>query len=115
MTQIKHHPRHTLAAVHTLAANAEQPPENADRIMLVLRMAFEKLKGGTKDHEAFDRLAAAINVGLIRAEQIDPLAETLAESDECGAERNQRPSPTATKTKGNHEIQTRKPYPRLHS
>ena len=74
----KHHPRHALAAVHTLAANAEQPTENADRIMLALRMAFEKLKGGTKDHEAFDRLAAAINVGLIRAEQIDPLAaETM--------------------------------------
>jgi hypothetical protein len=74
----KHQSRHALAAVNTLAANSEQPTENADRIMVALRMAFEKLKSGTKDHTQFDRLAAAINVGLIRAEQIDPLAaETM--------------------------------------
>lgn len=47
-------------------------------IMLSIRLAFEKLKLGTADGEQFDRVAAAINVGLIRAEQIDQLAaETM--------------------------------------
>ena len=59
----------------TIAANMEQPKENADRIMVLLRVAFEKLKHGCDDHEQFDRLAAAFNVGLIRSESIDPLAE----------------------------------------
>ena len=70
--------RDPMAAVHVLAANTEQPRENADRIMVALRLAFEKLKIGTGDIEHFDRLAAAVNVGLIRAELIDPLAaETM--------------------------------------
>lgn len=74
----KHDARHTMAAVNTLVANTEQPRENADRIMVLLRLAFEKLKIGTGDEEQFVLLAAAINVGLIRAESIDPLAaETM--------------------------------------
>ena len=39
------------------------------------RTAYEKLKAGNATIEEFDQLAAAINVGLIRAELIDPLAE----------------------------------------
>jgi hypothetical protein len=64
-----------MSAVNVLAANTEQPKENADRIMLTLRTVFEKLKAGTASIEEFERLSAAINVGLIRAELIDPLAE----------------------------------------
>lgn len=71
----KYDARHAMAAVHVLAANTEQPRENADRIMVMLRLAFEKLKIGTGDQEQFFRLAGAINVGMIRAELIDPLAE----------------------------------------
>jgi hypothetical protein len=73
----RHQPDH-LAWVRTIAGCSEQPPENADRIMLLMRLAFEKLKMGGDD-EQFDRLAAAFNVGLIRAEMIDPLAaQTMA-------------------------------------
>jgi hypothetical protein len=64
-----------MASVHVLAANTEQPKENADRIMVAIRLAFEKLKIGSAGMDEFDRLSAAINVGLIRAELIDPLAE----------------------------------------
>lgn len=64
-----------MASIHVLAANSEQPKANADAIMVTLRLAFEKLKTGIAVIEDFDRLAAAINVGLIRAELIDPLAE----------------------------------------
>jgi len=74
----KYDARHSMASVHVLAANTEQPRENADRIMVLLRLAFEKLKIGTGDQEQFNCLAAATNVGLIRAEMIDPLAaETM--------------------------------------
>jgi len=64
-----------MASINVLASNSEQPKENADRIMLTLRTAFERLKAGTASVQDFERLAAAINVGLIRAELIDPLAE----------------------------------------
>ena len=72
------------AWAHVIAANSEQPIENANAIMLEIRLAFEKLKLGTGDQEQFDRLAAAINVGLIRSEQIDPLAvETMVRGVEA--------------------------------
>ena len=70
----KHYHSDKLAWVRTIAGHQEQPPENANSIMVLIRLAFEKLKSGGDDHQ-FDRLAAALNVGLIRAEQIDPLAE----------------------------------------
>lgn len=71
----RHTERDPMSSIHVLAANSEQPEANANRIMLALRVAFEKLKSGTEDHAQFERLAAAINVGLVRAESIDPLAE----------------------------------------
>lgn len=67
-----------LASVMVLASHAEQPKANADRIMLKLRVAYEKLKSGTEDDNQFDQLAAAINVGAVRAEKIAPEAvETM--------------------------------------
>lgn len=58
-----------------IRAHQEQPEANADRIMCLVRLAFEKLKHGSEDPRQFDRLAGALNIGLIRAEAIDPLAE----------------------------------------
>lgn len=63
------------AWIETIAGNRQQVPDNATRIMNKIRTAFELLKTGTTDCQQFDRLAAAFNVGLIRAEAIDPLAE----------------------------------------
>lgn len=44
-------------------------------IAIKLHDAFAQLCSGSTDDALFDRLAAAINVGMIRAEQIDPLLE----------------------------------------
>ena len=73
----RHSQRNSMASIHVLAANSEQPEANANRIMLTLRVAFEKLKTATEDDAQVDRLAAAINVGLIRAEAIDKRAEEV--------------------------------------
>jgi len=67
-----------LSAVRLLASHSEQPEANANRIMLKLRVAYEKLKAGTEDDDQFDQLAAVINVGAVRAESIAPEAvETM--------------------------------------
>lgn len=57
--------------------------ENETRAMALLHSAFTDLRQGSADDELFDRLAAAINIGIIRAEQIDPLcvAPILAARD----------------------------------
>lgn len=63
------------AWIETLAANSDQCQEHATAVMVMVRTAFEVLKSGQGEPKDFDRLAGAINVGLIRAESIDPLAE----------------------------------------
>jgi hypothetical protein len=60
-----------------IVANREQDPENATDIMNKVRAAFEALKSGTTDCALFDRVAAVFNVGIVRAEAIDPLAEQV--------------------------------------
>jgi thioredoxin reductase len=67
----------SMAAVHVIAANSEQPKENADKIMLRIRTSFESLKNGSTDSDHFDRIASAINVGLIRSESIAKEAECV--------------------------------------
>jgi len=54
---------------------ARQPMDSAigDDIMTKLHSAFSDLRTGSTDDELFDRMAATVNVGVIRAEQIDEL------------------------------------------
>ncbi len=63
------------AWMRVIAGNKDQPEDNADAIMIKIRTAYEMLKGGHATDADFDRVAAALNVGLLRAEQIDPLCE----------------------------------------
>jgi hypothetical protein len=56
----------------TIAARQTMLPSVADNIMAKLYSAFADLKAGSTDDELFDRLATAINVGVVRAEQINP-------------------------------------------
>lgn len=65
--------RHTLA--DTIAANQDINPAMADTIVLKLHSAFDSLASGSDDGELFDRLAAAVNVGMVRAEGIGKPAE----------------------------------------
>lgn len=57
-----------------LARHQDMDHGDATRIMNLLRTAFESLKSGHGTDQDFDRLAAALNVGMIRAESIDPVA-----------------------------------------
>jgi hypothetical protein len=67
-----------LAWAHTITASQDQQPAHADKVMALVRTACDKLKDGTAGAEHFDRVAGAFNVGLIRAESIDPLVvETM--------------------------------------
>ena len=74
----------------TIARNRETDPGIALDISVKLRDAFSEICAGRGTDELYDRLASAINAGLIRAEQIDPLIEQtmLAARDaliECDA------------------------------
>ena len=55
----------------TIAASRQTEPAVADDVMTKLHMAFADLKAGSTDDDLFDRLAVSINVGLLRAEQIN--------------------------------------------
>lgn len=61
----------TWAAV--IAASRTMEPAIGDDIMTKLHSAFDDLRHGSTDDELFDRLAGAINIGILRAEQIDAL------------------------------------------
>ena len=65
----------------------DMPADKADTIMFKIRWAFEKLKLGDGTPEDFDRVANAINIGLIRAEAIDPLAEETMLAGEAAMNR----------------------------
>lgn len=67
----------------TIAAVQPMDDRIADDIAVKLHAAFADLRSGSTDDELFDRLAAAINVGILRAEQIDELcvAPMLAARD----------------------------------
>jgi len=56
----------------TIAARQPMARAVADDVMAKLYSAFGDLKAGSTDDDLFDRLAAAINVGIVRAEQIAP-------------------------------------------
>ena len=63
------------AWIKVIARNQEQPEWNADQIMVKIRTAFELLKTGHATDAHFDRVAGAMNIGMLRAELIDPLVE----------------------------------------
>lgn len=67
----------------TIAARQPMARAVADDVMAKLYSAFGDLKGGSTDDDLFDRLAAAINVGIVRAEQISSacVAPMLAARD----------------------------------
>lgn len=61
------------SALGNAIANS-QPTRHSEvlRIMNMVRISYEKLKAGHGDDNDFGRLAATVNVGMIRAEDIDP-------------------------------------------
>ena len=63
------------AWINVISGNQEQPEWNVSEIMVKIRTAYELLKSGHATDDHFDRVGAALNIGLIRAESIDPLCE----------------------------------------
>ena len=66
------------SSLRVLAYNKLIPESDVIKIMVSLQIAFEKIKL-CENHDAFDLLAAALNVGLVRARSIhqDIVAEIL--------------------------------------
>lgn len=56
----------------TIANSQLTPAADVTRIMVSVRMSYERLKQGDAPASDFERLAAVLNVGLIRAESIAP-------------------------------------------
>jgi hypothetical protein len=63
-------PRSGMHPLDLITACQPYPKARADEILLRVHSAYEHLKTGGADDDLFDRLGAAINVGLIRAEEI---------------------------------------------
>lgn len=60
----------TLTLEERIAANRPIHPTEVARIMLLLHSALDEMMRGSDEPAHFDRLAEAMNVGLIRSEQI---------------------------------------------
>lgn len=73
-TRRKPHQASTTSWAYAIAANWEMDQAHATQIMIKVRSAFERMKGGSTDTDDFDLLAGCINVGIVRSEKIDPLA-----------------------------------------
>lgn len=69
---MKHRAKNPTTWAAAIAARQRMAPAVADDIMAKLYSAFGDLKAGSTDDDLFDRLTAAINVGIVRAEQIAP-------------------------------------------
>ncbi|MGQ3055366.1 MAG: hypothetical protein ACT6S0_26555 [Roseateles sp.] len=67
---MKRHAKNPTAWAGIIAARQPMSSAIADDIMTKLHSALGDLKAGSTDDDLFDRLAAAINVGVVRAEQI---------------------------------------------
>lgn len=68
----------------------DQPEDNYHSIMSMVRTALERLKSGDADAKDFDRVGAAFNVALVRAESIDfraveVMQAGVAAMEECDA------------------------------
>lgn len=69
---MKRHAKNPTTWATAIVARQQMAPAVADDIMAKLYSAFGDLKAGSTDDDLFDRLAATINVGIVRAEQIAP-------------------------------------------
>jgi hypothetical protein len=75
--QTRRTPADPTAVFRVIGASRETDPGIALNTAVKLAAAFATLREGSADDSLFDDLACAINVGLVRAEQIDPLLEGI--------------------------------------
>lgn len=60
------------SGLHAIDNSKPMRESEVQRIMVLIRLSYEKLKAGHGTDADFSRIAAVINVGLIRAESIHP-------------------------------------------
>jgi len=70
---MKRRTKNPTAWAQAIAASRPMEPSVADEALARLHSAFADLRSGSTDDEIFDRVAMAINTGMVRAEQIDEL------------------------------------------
>lgn len=68
-------PRKAAWDTSVIVGNQDMPEDHAEHILVKVKAAFELLRTGGGETKHFDRVANAFNVGLVRSEAIDPLAE----------------------------------------
>lgn len=70
--------------LHAFRNSQPTQPAEVSRIMVLIRMAYERLKAGHGTDADYDRLGAAMNVGLIRAESIgQPVVDAFQAAGEA--------------------------------
>jgi hypothetical protein len=66
------------AAIYKLMSRIQLfTPEELTRLQIPIRVSFEAIKSGRGTHSDYQDLADAINCAMIRAESIDPMAESM--------------------------------------
>jgi hypothetical protein len=59
-----------MGGLFAIGASQPFPPSELTRILIKVNDAFGELKNGTTSDEMFDRMAAVLNVGMVRCEVI---------------------------------------------
>lgn len=82
MSRKRGHQRHganPTSWAYTIARQWDMDPKIADKIVLGVRIAYQRLREGNGDGHDFDKLASALNVALMRAEKIgQPVVDGIA-------------------------------------
>lgn len=68
-------PRKAAWDTRVIIGNQDMPEDHSENILVKVKAAWELLRTGCGEVKDYNRLANAFNVALVRAEQIDPLAE----------------------------------------
>ena len=69
-THRKYRPADPTSWAYAIARNADMDQAHATKIVNLIRIAYQRMREGNGTDEDFDRLAAALNVSLMRAEKI---------------------------------------------
>jgi hypothetical protein len=69
--RLKRHVANAQAVGNVIANSLPTSPSEVQRIMVAIRLSYERLKTGAGTQDDLGRVGATINVGVIRAEVID--------------------------------------------
>lgn len=70
--RMRQRPANCAALENAIYNNSPTPAAEVTRVMAAVRLSYEKLKLGTGTSEDLLHVQSALNVGMVRAESIDP-------------------------------------------